>query len=139
MKTFLKEVLIWHLQEGFFVIHQKGLYPCPKKVPHKSPMNSMKETPKNCYELLEIGAELWLEGVQVEGVSLSIFGSPICKNMDEVRYYTNFSEYQSRAASFLTHPTHKHHVELVGLWTIGDVCVVPQIFMSWMLLLFHQM
>ena len=51
MKTFLKEDLIWHLQEVFFVIHQKGLYPCPKKVLHKYPMNSMKETQKTVTSL----------------------------------------------------------------------------------------
>ena len=75
-----------------------------KREHHKSPMRSMKQTQRTLRGL-GIGAELWLEGVQAESVALSIFGSPLCTNMDEVRYYTNFDRTKAeRLIPYSSHP-----------------------------------
>jgi len=105
MKTFFERGAHMASSGGLLRDTSEGIVSLPQKGASQISYELNERDTKKLLRALEIGAELWLEGVQAEGVSLSIFGSPICKNMDEVRYYTNFQNTKAeRLIPYSSHP-----------------------------------
>ena len=53
---------------------------------------------------LHAGAEIWLDGADAEMVAFNVFGSQICKNMDEVRSFLHEDFPASRLSPYCSHP-----------------------------------
>ena len=53
---------------------------------------------------LHAGAEIWLNGANAEMVSFSVFGSKICRSMDEVRNFLHSDFPANRLTPYSSHP-----------------------------------
>ena len=83
----------------------EGIVSVPKKGTSQISYELNETDTRKLLRGLEIGAELWFEGIRAEGVALSIFGSPLCKNMDEVRYHTDYNRTKAeRLIPYSSHP-----------------------------------